>query len=356
MLQLPPEIIAAIKELDAHYADFVANDRGGNGYLWFAKNRVSLAEVAIKFYAGEPGDRRHDEPRLLSTISAPNVLPIHEARTVSDDWAYFITPRCDGGDLDDFIAKQPSVYEAIDVALGVSTGLSAIHACGMVHRDLKLGNIVMDRGVPRIADFGSVRALASGQAETTASQHSVLYRPPESFATNRYSRLGDVYQVGLVTYQLLGGVMHYNGTRYLSARERKLYDATQDNVDRSLIVDGAIRRHAEAGSLADFNSLLPWITNSAKRVLRSMVNPSPSRRMSSIAEVASGLSQLRATLRNWRFDGANASLVAPVKSIELRPTAGPHYEAFQKKTGMMRRIPGWEPSTLTDLVTRCDRI
>jgi serine/threonine protein kinase len=353
MFSMPAEIAAARKELEAHYTDFVENSRGANGFLWFAKNRVSLAEVAIKFYAGGPGDPRHDEPRLLSTISSPNVLQIHEARIVSEDWAYFITPRCDGGDLDDLIGTRPGVHDAIDVALGISNGVSALHACEMVHRDLKPGNIVMDRGVPRIADFGSVRILAKGARETTASQHSVLYRPPEAFATNRYGRTGDAYQVGLVTYQLLGGVLHYDGTRYLSARERKQYDTTQDNVDRSLIVDAAIKRRAEAGLLIDLNSLPPWITQSAKRMIRAMTKPLPSERTSSMAEVASGLSRLRTTLHNWHFDGGTASLVTASKVIELRPTTGNHFEAFQQETGGFRRIPGWEPSTLADLVTRC---
>jgi len=128
MFSIPSEIASTIKALDAHYTDFVSNDRGANGYLWFAKNRISHAEVAIKFYAGEPGDRRHDEPRQLSTISSPNVLPVLDARNVSDDWAYFITPRCNGGDLDDLINARPSVHEAIDVVLGIRTGESAVHA------------------------------------------------------------------------------------------------------------------------------------------------------------------------------------------------------------------------------------
>lgn len=356
MFSIPPEIIAAKAQLQADYTDFVENERGTNGYLWFATNRVTFAEVAIKFYAGEQGNRRHDEPRLLSAISSPNVLQIHDARNVSEDWAYFITPRCNGGDLDDYISTKPGVHDSIDVALGISMGVSALHSCGMVHRDLKPGNIVMDRGVPRIADFGSVRILSHDAEETTASQHSVLYRPPESFATSRYGRLGDVYQVGLVTYQLLGGVLPYDGTLYLSAKERKQYAAMQDTADRSLLVDSAIRRCAEAGSLIDLSSLPPWISSSAKRELRAMTNPSPSDRINSMAGVASALSRLRTTLLNWRFEGAVAKLVTPGKAIELRPVGANHYEGFQQKTGGFRRIPRWEPSTLADLVTRCERI
>lgn len=292
-MSVPSEIVACLKDLETHYSDFQENGRGANGYLWFAKNRISHTEVAIKFYAGEPGARRHDEPKLLAAIESPNVLPIYEARNVSDEWAYFVTPRCRGGDVDDLIGRYPSVHDAIDVVLGISYGVSAIHAAAMVHRDLKPANIVMDEGTPRIADFGSVRTLDSASKETSASQHSVLYRPPESFASGRYSRSGDVYQIGLIAYQLFGGELPYDGTKYLSSREQKEYEAIGDPIDKSLFVDNVIRRRAETGKLMDFSSLPPWISNGARRGLRQMTHPNPVERLASIADVAAAMSKLR---------------------------------------------------------------
>lgn len=355
MFSIPTEITATVDELNAHYTDFVSNDRGANGYLWFAQNRISRAEVAIKFYSGESGDRRHDEPRQLSAISSPNVLPILDARNVSDDWAYFITPRCNEGDLDDLIATRPCVHVAIDVALGICNGVSALHAQRMVHRDLKPGNIVLDRGTPRIADFGSVRTLNANETNTSASQHSVLYRPPESFATNRYSRRGDVYQLGLVTYQLLGGVLHYDGTQYLSTRDRRKYEKITDIIDRSLFVDSVIQQRAEAGTLIDLTSLPPWVSSGAKRGIRAITHPTPSRRLGSMSDVAAQISQLRITLRNWQWVGATARLVSDDRVIELRPTHGNRYEAFQQKQSSFRRVSGLEPSALSDLVTYYSR-
>ncbi|HEX4769538.1 MAG TPA: serine/threonine-protein kinase [Bryobacteraceae bacterium] len=350
---VPAEIVACLKELEAHYSNYQENGRGANGYVWFAKNRISQAEVAIKFYTGEPGDRRHDEPKLLSAIESPNVLPILDARNVSDEWAYFVTPRCCGGDIDDLITNYPSVHEAIDVVLGISCGVSAIHAAGMVHRDLKPANIVMDEGTPRIADFGSVRTLDSGSNETSASQHSVLYRPPESFASNRYSRSGDVYQIGLVAYQLFGGALPYDGTQYLSTRERKEYEAIEDPIDQSLFVDNVIRQRAETGKLMDFGSLPPWISGGARRALRQMTHPNSGNRLASVADVAAAMSKLRTTHDDWRFIGPTAQLATLDKVIELRPTKSNRYEAFQRKTGTFRRMPGMEPSTLADLIKRC---
>lgn len=169
---LPNEVASALTDLADHYQDFETMDRGANGYLYFAKNKVSKMDVAIKFYAGEPGENRHDEPRQLSALTCPNVLPILEARSISDEWAFFMTPRCFEGDIDDVIESNPSVHTALDIAIGICAGVSSIHAAGMIHRDLKPGNIVMLAGTPRIADFGSVTAIEEGHQDVRASRHA----------------------------------------------------------------------------------------------------------------------------------------------------------------------------------------
>lgn len=349
---VPEEIASALCELEVDYTDFEEVPRGTNGYLFFARNRISNAVAAIKFYSGAPGDGRHDEPRQLSAIVSSNVLPILDARNVSDEWAYFVTPRCTGGDLDDLISKRPSVHAAIDVGLGACAGASAIHAHRMVHRDLKPANIVMHEGIPRIADFGSVKALLVGEVETTASRHSILYRPPESFDTNKYSVKGDVYQLGLLVYQLLGGLLPYNGLRYLTVRERRVHDAMDDPVDRSLFVDAVIRGRAKAGTLIAMGSLPPWITNTGKRAIRSMTHPNPNQRASSAADVAAHLSRLRPVLSNWRWDSEVARLQKEDRVIELRPAGDNLYAAFQQMTGGFRSVPGVRPATLPALVQR----
>lgn len=347
---VPPKILAALSGLEEHYADFQEITRGANGYLFFARNRISNASVAIKFYAGVPGDERHDEPRQLSAIASPNVLPILDARNVSDEWAYFVTPRCTGGDLDDLISTRPSVHTAIDIALGICAGTSAIHAQRMVHRDLKPANIVMDEGTPRIADFGSVKALLPGEMETTASQHSILYRPPESFDTHRYSVKGDVYQLGLLMYQLFGGTLSYDGRSYLTPHECLAYDAMIDPGDQSLFVDAAIRRRAQAGTLIVMRSLPPWITNTGQRAIRAMTCPNPDERAGSVADVAAHFSRLRPVLANWRWGGSCARLEMGRRVIELRPAGNNLYEAFQQGSGKFRRVSGIRRATLAALV------
>lgn len=353
MDDLPEILLTTIEALSEHYDTFERNDRGANGYLLFARNKVTDAKIAIKFYAGAPGEARHDEPKQLSAIRSGNVLPILDARNICDEWGYFITPRCFEGDLDDLIANQPSALSAIDVALGICNGVSAVHGMGMVHRDLKPGNIVLLHGAPQIADFGSVRQLEKNGV-VGASQHSVLFRPPESFASGHYSERGDIYQLGLVTYQLLGGVLSYDGEQYLSAQDKKVYASLGDPVDRSIFLDGVIRDRAERGKLLDFNSFPPWIAGSAKRLLRGIVHPSPSQRMSNVADVGAALTQIRASMADWRWDGDIARLASGDRTIELRPAEkNMMYDPYlSKHGGPFRRAPNIATASLRDLVAK----
>lgn len=354
MSPLPEAVDQALLELAAHYEDFEQNERGANGYLFFGKNKITNTSVAIKFYAGEQGDARHDEPRQLCLIKNRNVLPILDARNVSEEWGYFVTPRCFEGDLDDFIATHPSVHEALDLTLGICNGVSAIHGLNMLHRDLKPGNIVLQGGTPQIADFGSVRMLIDGDTHVTASRHSILYRPPESFVTGQYTAKGDIYQIGVVLYQLLGGHLPYDGMEYLSSREHKRFSSIQDPVDKSIFIDSIIRSRAEAGSLLDHRSLPPWVTVAAKRALRDMTNTDPANRCNSVVDVAAALTQLRAVMDNWRWNGGVATLRTEGRILELRPVddGTPLYQAYQATNinTPFRRVPGSRPAQLADVL------
>lgn len=349
---IPKEVSESLDELSNHYDNFKAVNRGANGYLYFAKNKISKMDVAIKFYYGEPGEKQHDEPRKLASINSTNVLSILDARSISDEWGFFVTPRCFEGDLDDIIVSRPSVHKAIDIALGICAGVSAIHVARMLHRDLKPGNIVFSSGSPQIADFGSVRTIRDGEKDVAASQHSILYRPPESFETDRYSLQGDVYQIGLVTYQLLGGYLPYDGMQYLNAREKMKFDTITDDVDQSLFIDDIVKKRAQSGKLTDFSSLPPWIDVAFKRALRKMTTPNVAKRMQSLSDVAASLTQVRSLVENWYWDGTIAKLDRANKSIELRPTntGDDLYMAYQSAGGAYRKVANTVASRLSILI------
>lgn len=329
-----------------------SDKRGASGYVFFAKNRVTDQEVAIKFYYGESGHTRHDEPRLLGLVQSPNVLRILDARVVSDDLAYFVTPRCKGGNLDDLIDSAPTAEDAVDLTLGVCAGVSAIHAAGLLHRDLKPANIVIEKGVPLIADFGSVRALPAGVDVIPASGHSILYRPPEAFDGGSYGRPGDIYQIGIIAYQLLGGSLPYDGTQYLGRQERATLATLTDTADRSIFVDECIKARVMSGSLLDFKTLPPWVDRSTVRVVKMMTVTDPSLRYYAVSQAAAALTRI-GKLPKWRRIPGGARLEGRRQAVELHPVEGGNlFEAFVVRASGVRRAPGSKPATLQSLVKR----
>lgn len=350
---LPDEVASCIEELTNHFDQFERNDRGANGFLIFARNKVSGQDAAIKFYAGSEGERRHDEPRQLSAITCNNILPILEARSISEEWAFFVTPRCFEGDLDDVIESKPRAHAAIDLAIGICAGATSIHSAGMLHRDLKPGNIVILDGIPKIADFGSVIALEAGQHDVVASRHSILWRPPESFDSGRYSKQGDVYQVGIALYQLLGGSLHYDGMAYLDAKDKRAFAAIADPVDQSLFVDSVIERLAKNGKLLDFSSLPGWVDTKSQKLVKSICHPDPSKRPDSLADVAASLTSMRGRIGNWYWENGVAVLQRGTVRVELRPVASNgKFIAYRDSGKGFRKVPKLTAERLSALVPK----
>ena len=348
---LPRAVHDELARLGSHFEIKESNDRGGNGYLFFGMNRVSNQQVAIKFYYGDPGDSQHDEPRQLAEIDNQNVLKILDAKIAGDGWAYFVTPRCAGGDLDDLVAESPSVHTALNVALGVCAGVACMHSLGMVHRDLKPGNVVLENGIPRIADFGSVRRLNPQDLEVTASRHSVLYRPPESFSSGKYTVQGDIYQIGVVTYQLLGGKLSYVPEDYLSAPERAQIKSLHA-ADQCAFVDKVIQRRAEKGKLLDFNSLPSWIDAATIRMLKKLSAPTASARAKGIADVSAGILSARNRLPDWKLEGCVPTLL--VGRRELKIVEELRLYQIYSANGNSRRRLGSAHGSMKDAVLKCN--
>jgi len=125
-----------------------------------------------------------------------------------------MTPFCAAGDLDEVMTgRKFGPVEAVDVLCQLAGGASFLHGSGYLHRDLKPSNVFAveaDRYV--IGDFGSVVPLnAQGYAQSL-TQHSLLYRPPEVVTTRRSYRESDIYQLGVILFQLLGGQLPYEET------------------------------------------------------------------------------------------------------------------------------------------------
>jgi serine/threonine protein kinase len=344
---IAPPVANAVRDLERDFEITRSIPDGANGYVFGGRNRVSGRDVVIKFYAGAPGQRMHDEPRLLSSVRSPNVIDILDARTVDDEWAYFVTPLCGQGNLDDVIGTNPSTHLALNLALGICVGASAIHAVGLLHRDLKPANIVCESGTPLIADFGSVREVDGDGAVTSASGHAILYLPPETRSSGRYTVQGDIYQIGLITYQLLGGALSYDPQSYLSTAQRRQLAQIGDECDQGMFVDQVITDRAAAGRLALLSTLPPWVGNRAKACVRRMTAPDPADRYLRLSDAVADLQRARAEQQDWMRTQFGGTLLSGPRQIEVKQTAG-FYAAYYVDTG--RRLKGGVVGTLAEVV------
>ena len=156
---------------------------GCNGYVFFGNHLIFRKKVAIKYYYF--GQNSHEEVTLLKSIKHKNILPIWDAHSVRDGWAYFITDKMDNGTLDYLISSHAiSTNQATDIVRGILSCVGKMHEAPnfLLHRDLKPANILLDNlNNPIIADFGSVKRLPQDLDRVVATRHSALYRPPEAY-------------------------------------------------------------------------------------------------------------------------------------------------------------------------------
>ncbi len=298
---LPQNIAATAAELAKKIAFESINDKGGNGYILVGRNRLIDRKVVVKFYYW--GDGAHAEPRLLSELASPHVLAVDDAASIDQDDAYFIAPFCEDGDLDDVIGNGGiGVKRAVDILLDIASGASFIHGKGFLQRDLKPSNIFCGQGGRLvIGDFGSVvKRGAHGYAETR-SRHSLLYRTPEEIRSRRAYVQSDVYQLGIIFYQLLGGPLPYDEQAWLKPKElAKILKLPHP--DNQIHASGIIEQQIVKGKLLDLDNLPPWCPPELVSVIRRCCKVDLAARFESVSALMAKLNNLRACLPDWRLE------------------------------------------------------
>lgn len=206
----------------SHYR-LVAKLGGGSiGVVYRAEDTRDGREVAFKFL---PFDLRDDqvardafvdEAQASSSIEHPNICTIHDIGN-ADDGRMFVAmtlydgetlkQRLDGGAL--------PLDEALRIVRGIADGLAAAHDRGIVHRDVKPGNIMLteDGGV-RIVDFGLARVVSQGQPGLTqigASMGTPTYMSPEQTLGDPVDERSDVWSLGVLFYESLTGQLPFDG-------------------------------------------------------------------------------------------------------------------------------------------------
>src|SRR5881398_2167390 len=200
--------------------------RGGMGVVYNARDERLKRRVAVKVLPPELAFREEIRLRFLreaetaARLSHPHIVPIHSVGEGRDGLVYFVMAYVDGESLGAKLKRRGRLPpdESRRIMQETADALGAAHAFGIIHRDVKPDNILLEgsRGRVVVTDFGIAKALSSttGGATLTATGVAIgtpHYMSPEQAAGDReIDGRSDIYSLGVVTYQMLAGELPFS--------------------------------------------------------------------------------------------------------------------------------------------------
>ena len=293
------------REIGGRYRLTAPLGEGGMSTLWRAVDQQLDREVAVKIlrpqYSADPGfaARFRQEARAVASLAHPNIVSVHDYGTDPDGTTqYIVMQLVEGRDLAAILHDRGRISsdDAVEVAIAVASALEAAHRRGIVHRDVKPGNILItDDGDVKVTDFGIARAVSEASMTVTGTTlGSVHYFSPEQARGDEVTGRSDVYALGIVLYEMLTGHRPFEGDSAAGVALKRL----TENPPRPMVAGQPLPPGLEA-------------------ILRRALEREPDKRFPDAGSFAEAL-------RAWRKDpsAVPAGLVGAVPVPAPLPAAG----------------------------------
>jgi serine/threonine protein kinase/formylglycine-generating enzyme required for sulfatase activity len=195
---------------------------GAFGNVWSARDTILDRKVALKIARSDRYDRSDAdiffrEARAAAQLKHPNIVSVHEVGRDGEQ-LFIVSDLIRGADLSDhLLCERYSARETADLCAKIADGLHHAHESGVVHRDLKPQNIILDMaGVPHIADFGQAKR-ETGEMTITLDGSMIgtpSYMSPEQAEgeSHQSDRRTDIYSMGVILFLMLTGELPFRGT------------------------------------------------------------------------------------------------------------------------------------------------
>ena len=196
---------------------------GGQGEVWSALDSLQQLVVAIKFNEIPIADLENKDVQdfasqmdRLVELRHPHILPLYQSGR-SGRIQYLVSPFMPGGTLQERLRTDSfSTSDALDIATGIAAALDYLHARGVVHRDLKPGNVLMDLSRNAyVADFGLALFISPTTEILHTGRGTPPYAPPEQHTKSRLTPQSDIFSFGVTLYELFTGQLPWKGEKVL---------------------------------------------------------------------------------------------------------------------------------------------
>ena len=226
-----------------HYKILEKLGAGGQGAVYKATDTKLGRTVVIKVLPpeltakGANVKRFEREARLASALDHPNICTIFDLDEV-EGVHYIAMQHVEGKNVRQLVGGRPlELKSALQIACQVADALAAAHARGIIHRDIKSGNVmVTPAGQAKVLDFGLAKLLDDDQAGASGIHHTELtevgvpygtatYAAPEQARGDRVDKRADIFSTGVLLYEMLTGTWPFRGKTTIDVRHAVLHDA-----------------------------------------------------------------------------------------------------------------------------------